>query len=441
MAFIMDRQTFADLEIFEVQGAGNTIFQFFDRAISRGGREALLEMFHYPLSDKKELMERQELIRYFCQEKFPISIDKYFFDFIETYIQMGNKPVKVSRINAWRKALKCAFKQTNEHFIIQRGIKYVVEFLQEFYTCATNESIQKRPHLLEQMYFFVTESIRNTELNQIIGFKIKKRIRAVKRERFDYIFRYREYDQLKNILRVVYQIDALQSAAVTAPKFKLTFPEFIDDNTIEIIGLHHVFVKNAVSNDIRLTKDKNMFFVTGANMAGKSTFLKAFGVALYLAHIGFPVPATLMRTRVFNGLFSTINIADNLNKGYSHFYNEVLRVKNVAEEINRTKNLVVIFDELFRGTNLKDAYDASLAIISALAKVKGSIFLMSTHLVEVAEELGKLSNIRFGYFHTTIEGRTPLYSYRLCEGVTKERLGMLIIENERIIEIINAETS
>ena len=113
-------------------------------------------------------------------------------------------------------------------------------------------------------------------------------------------------------------------------------------------------------------------------------------------------------------------------------------MKNVAEEINKTKDLVVIFDELFRGTNVKDAYEASMAIISAFAKVKGSVFLVSTHIMEVADQLCKLRNIRFGYFYTAIKEKTPVYSYRLCDGVAEERLGMLIIENERIVETINA---
>jgi len=310
--------------------------------------------------------------------------------------------------------------------------------LQDLYSYVIEDSEQNRPSLLEQMFVFIAESIRNTELRRIIGYNAKK-INTMDREQFDYVFRYCEYDRLKDILKIVYQIDAFQAVAGTAVELGLAFPELSESKAIEITGLHHLFVENAVANDIRLSENENMFFLTGANMAGKSTFLKAFGVALYLVHMGFPVPAASMRTGIFNGLFSSINIADNLNKGYSHFYNEVLRVKNVAEEINRTKNLVVIFDELFRGTNLKDAYDASLAIISAFAQVKGSVFIMSTHIMELAEQLHKLKNIRFGYFHTTIEGKTPVYSYHLCDGVTEERLGMLIIENERIIEIIHNE--
>ena len=104
MAFIMDKQTFADLEIFETKGAKNTIFNFFDKAISHGGREELLDMFYCPLSDIKVIRERQELIQYVYKEKIAVSIDKYLFDFIELYLQQSNRPVKVSRLDAWHKA-------------------------------------------------------------------------------------------------------------------------------------------------------------------------------------------------------------------------------------------------------------------------------------------------------------------------------------------------
>lgn len=105
-------------------------------------------------------------------------------------------------------------------------------------------------------------------------------------------------------------------------------------------------------------------------MSGKSTFLKTIGLHIYLAHLGFPVPAKKLKISIFDGLFTTINLADNLNLGYSHFYSEVKKVKDIVLKINSKKNLIVIFDELFRGTNVKDAYDASLIIISTLAKIR-----------------------------------------------------------------------
>jgi len=311
--------------------------------------------------------------------------------------------------------------------------------LKRLYTFVTKDAEkEQQPALLKKYINYIEESISLNEFSRLITISRKKRISPIDIERLDYTFRYKEFDRLKKLLKIVYQIDAFQSVADTAYKLDMVFPEITENKEIEIAGLYHPFLDEAVTNNVRLDECSNLFFVTGANMAGKSTFLKAFGVAVYLAHLGFPVAAKSMKIGVFNGLFSTINIADSINKGYSHFYSEVLRVKNVAEEINRTGNLIVIFDELFRGTNVKDAYDASLAIISAFAKVKGSLFLVSTHIMEIADALRSIENIRFGYFHTTIEEKTPVYSYTLREGVTDERLGMLIIENERIVEIIES---
>ena len=435
--FLIDEQTFVDLEIFEGK---NSIFRFFNKAISYGGKDKLLEMFNAPLSTKKDIVERQEFIDYICKEKLPITINRHLLDFIETYLLIYDKPTRVSRFNAWHKYLKYKLKPTNEYFVIQRGIKYVIDFLQELYACATDNSTPERPYLLEQQLKYIAESLENTELRKIIGFDAGKKLNAMNRETFDYIFRYCELDKLKTILETVYQIDAFRAVAETMIKYELVFPEISPNKDIEITGLYHLFLKEAVKNDVCITPDSNVFFITGGNMAGKSTFLKAFGIAVYMAHLGFPAPVASMRVGVFNGLFSTINIADNLNKGYSHFYSEVIRVKAVAENINKTDNLVVIFDELFRGTNVKDAHDATLSIISAFAKVRGSVFLVSSHIMEVADKLqANVANIRFGYFHTAIDGKTPVYSYRLREGTTEERLGMLIIENERIIETIEAQ--
>ncbi len=442
MAFLMDRQTFADLEIFEGEKSNRSIFRLFDQAASYGGKQELSEMFYQPLVDSQTIRDRQDLIRYLHQGKLFLLIDKDSLDFIEFYLRIGDKPTKISSFRAIDKAIRYWIKPTNDYYVIRRGIVYTIELLQKLYAFVTEDTgDNQQPALLKQYLKYIEESIRWTEFSRIITINTKKRISPLDVERLDYAFRYREFDRLKSLLKIVYQIDAFQSVADTVTDWNLVFPEMSENQEVEIVGLYHPFVKDAVANDVRLDENGNLFFVTGANMAGKSTFLKAFGVAVYLAHLGFPVAAASMKMGVFNGLFSTINIADNLNKGYSHFYSEVLRVKAVAEEIKQTGNLVVIFDELFRGTNVKDAYDASLAIISAFAKVSGSMFLVSTHIMEVAEQLRTISNIRFGYFHTTIDGKTPVYSYSIREGVTEERLGMLIIENEKIVEIIKAGSS
>ena len=185
-----------------------------------------------------------------------------------------------------------------------------------------------------------------------------------------------------------------------------------------------------------LSETTNICFLTGANMAGKSSFLKAVGISIYLAHLGFPVPAASMKTSLFDGLVSTINLSDDLNLGLSHFYSEVMRVKEVAIQLNSNKRLFVIFDELFRGTNVKDAARASSMIIKALTKAASSAFVISSHILEIAQELEASANIFFQYFETELENGKPKYTYKLKYGVASESLGINIVLNEGIMELL-----
>jgi hypothetical protein len=209
------------------------------------------------------------------------------------------------------------------------------------------------------------------------------------------------------------------------------------DNIVWIDGLRHPAVTNAVGNTIVLDKNTNMLFLTGANMAGKSTFMKAFGISLYLAHMGFPVAAAEMAFSVREGLFSSINVADDLSQGHSHFYAEVLRVKGVAQAVSEGRRLVVLFDELFKGTNVKDAYHGTLAVTEAFSKYRRCVFIISTHIVEAGEVLRtRRDNLRFAYLPTILDNGRPRYPYILKEGIAADRVGMTIIENEKIIDII-----
>jgi len=245
-------------------------------------------------------------------------------------------------------------------------------------------------------------------------------------------------DVLK-IFSTHYFPDALLSISKVAAKNNFTFPDYNNAAIpfISIKELFHPFLKDPVSNDIALGKDGNLCFVSGPNMACKSTFLKSVGVCFYLAHLGFPIPAKQMETSLFNGIFSSINLSDNINIGYSHYYSEVKRVKEIVLAIKERKRVCIIFDELFKGTNVKDAYDATLMVMTGFSKMNESIFFASTHLVEVASELEKLDSIIFKYLDSRLEGNTPVYNYKLMDGVSSERLGLLIVKQEGIMQIID----
>ena len=96
-----------------------------------------------------------------------------------------------------------------------------------------------------------------------------------------------------------------------------------------------------MSYDLELNPDHNFLFLTGANMAGKSTLIKSVGSAVFLAHLGMGVPAEKMTLTLFDGLLTNINVVDNIAKGESYFFNEVQRVKNTVEKINNGKKWLV----------------------------------------------------------------------------------------------------
>lgn len=255
----------------------------------------------------------------------------------------------------------------------------------------------------------------------------------------DHLFRASHKVLFREFLEIVYKIDVLQTLSLIMKKEGFTLPEYCPDSQplLEVTDAFHPLLSSPVPNSFTFSSDSNLCFLTGPNMSGKSTFLKTSGLLIYLSHLGFPVPAKKLRISVFDGLFTTINLADNMNYGYSHFYSEVKRVKDIAVKINTERKLVVIFDELFRGTNVKDAYDASLMIISALAKIRNNLFFISTHILEVAENLDANDSILFKCFESELVGDVPVYDFKLKEGTSKERIGMLIVNNEHIIEILN----
>ncbi|ULT42880.1 hypothetical protein KRR40_04840 [Niabella defluvii] len=95
---------------------------------------------------------------------------------------------------------------------------------------------------------------------------------------------------------------------------------------------------NPVPYHLQMSPEHNFLFLTGANMAGKSTLIKSVGASVFLAHIGMGVPASGMRLTMFDGLISNINVVDNIAKGESFFFNEVQRIKNTVLKISDGRN-------------------------------------------------------------------------------------------------------
>lgn len=441
MKFKLDNQTKEDLEIFRSNG-GKSLFELFNCCVSYGGKELLNKIMSEPSADRQFLEERIETIAYFQANAESIStlnIDKNSLDFIEHYLSYHDYPTrKMSKFRAIERALIYKIAPNNDYYILERGIDYTIELLNILYDFFDTLDEASLPEYLKTTREKVLSTFLLKDFAPILTIKNLRKLKATEIAHFDYLFRYTANFQIRFFIELMYYLDVLISVSKIAKKYRFSYPQILspENKIIEANNLFHPLVKSCVANNVTLNAESNLLFVSGPNMSGKSTFLKSLGLSAYLAHIGFPVPADYFRISLLSGIYSTINLKDNLNSNYSHFYAEVKRIKNIALELKKEKDMLVIFDELFRGTNVKDAYEGSLAIISAFAKSNNSFYVISTHILEIADHL-KHKNIKFVYLETLNENGNPKYTYKLKNGISNERLGMYIINKENIIEIIS----
>ena len=437
MRFSIDKQTINDLELFHKNGKDKTIFALFNYTKTTGGKKQLEIFFTNPLTDIGLIEQRILILKYFQSFDLGFNLEKDCFDTIEYYLIQKNIPHRYSLAESLLKAFTYRIRPRNEYYIIKRGIKLLIKFLNDIYHTVKDIDPESSPAYIRDCRAKILDLVENTSLKIIIGLKERRNLTPFETGKLDYYFRNIQVNKVKEILEIFYQFDAFQSVVFASNKNGFTLPTFTKEiNYYHAEGLFHPFLENPIINNIEFGRGKNVCFLSGPNMAGKSTFLKSLSISLYLSHLGFPVPAANLKTSIFNGLLTTINLSDNINNGYSHFYSEVLRVKYVAEQINQTGNLFIVFDEIFRGTNVKDAYEASLAVIASFSRLNNSVFAVSTHVIEVAEKLKENNSIFFKYFGANMLNGTPHYCFTLKDGVTDERIGMYILEREKVLETI-----
>lgn len=224
------------------------------------------------------------------------------------------------------------------------------------------------------------------------------------------------------------------SIAHTAVKLELSFATFTTGSfTLE--DFYHLLLKQPVRNSI--DTDARVILLTGANMSGKSTLLKAIGCCVYLAHAGMPVPARVCRIPFYNEISAAINLRDDLQSGYSHFMMEVQQLKRTLQLAGAGRNCFAIFDELFRGTNADDATDISLQTIRGLATSPQGLFIISTHLHALENLLAP--NAGWQAMHMVCEpgDGLPRFAYRLREGWGRLKIGRIIFEQEGLPAMLN----
>jgi DNA mismatch repair ATPase MutS len=149
------------------------------------------------------------------------------------------------------------------------------------------------------------------------------------------------------------------------------------------------------------------------------------------------VPARFFRFSPCQRLFGSITVKDNVRAGVSFFRAEALRVKAIAEAVTDGYRVVALMDEPFKGTNVKDAFDASRAILERFAVREGSLFLVSSHLIELGEQMSSTGQVSCQHFEAGEQEGKLRFEYRLKPGVSTQRLGMRVLREEGIFAMLD----
>lgn len=192
-------------------------------------------------------------------------------------------------------------------------------------------------------------------------------------------------------------------------------------------GIYHPFLgASAVPNDLRI-EDNHYYIVTGANMAGKSTFLRSLGVNYLLAVNGMPVFAAGLRVSLFS-LFSSMRTSDNLSRGISYFNAELLRLGQLMEACRRSPRTLIILDEILKGTNSLDKLNGSRMFLDAISELPVT-GIIATHDLE----LSKMADSPSGRFHNLcfeIElSDNVTYTYKITPGVARNQNATWLLRN------------
>ncbi len=457
MNFVIDKQTLDDLTIFG-RGKSSSVYAIFNTTHTRGAARIMEEMFMQPLTDPVAIEKRASAIEFFRQHEIEFPFRGAWFDAAEYYLANTDERTRVEvSENTLSKKFQRVMGSDSEFQMIRNGITAIVDIMSAVGgfvkqtgaagttvdgaagTTGATGTAAPPPSLIENLRAI-------EEISQAGHFEIARSAAGNSKPSMemlaalDSVFRYQYRGEVLDLLHRIYILDIYVSVARTARSRGFVHARVLSpqENVLSIEGLFHPHLSAPVANTIEITDRSNVIFLTGANMAGKSTFMKSLGIAVFLAHVGFPVPASKMSFSVRNGMYTSINLPDNLSHGYSHFYAEVLRLKKVATAVNHYQNMVVIFDELFRGTNVKDAYDATIAVTEAFASIGHCVFVISTHIIESGDILReRADNINFVYFPTKMSDNRPVYTYTLSQGITDDRHGMMIINNEKILDILS----
>lgn len=429
---LVDSTTLSDLEIFQDATGQGGLLSLLDETETDVGHKALRDRLGHPHSDAPSIVETQKAVAFFSAHPDVVPVPNASIKDVQHYLDFN---VVLSRPGAGAletiRARWFALRNAEAYRDLKEGVISTLRLSRAAMGAARALLGLDPPSEVRRLADDLASACEAAVRPE--GRRTPEDVR-----RLDRFFRGPGRASLERMIASIGELDALRSMARATERQGWSVPEIVDSEEFLFEGeeLAHPFVEDAVPNPIGLTGGEPMVFLTGPNMAGKTTYLRSAAVVLLLAQVGMGVPARNVRLTPVEVLLTSLNPADNLRQGLSFFLAEVLRVREAAAQLAEGRRCFVVFDEVFKGTNVKDALDASETVILGFAKATGSGFIFSSHLVELAESLRSDARIRFQYFDGSLVSGKAAYSYRIQEGLSDQRFGLQLLSEARVPELI-----
>ena len=436
-----DKITLKDLSIF-TQAEGD-VFSLIDFTTTHAGKDALRRHIKEPPNSFTQLRDFQEMIRWWSEndEKWTSAISNGTLVMLEKFFESADH---ISSPPTGITLLMSAFLQKvlnkNQYTFVQFSLTHLSDFLRGCDELVALLKEENLPVFLKNELEMVQRELEPPVVKLLIN--LSKKASYAELSGLNYRARRELKGPISRLLIHYARLDAWHSMGKATVHNNWHFPTLSDSLPIrlEARGLYHPLLSTPISYDISFNEQQNFLLLTGANMSGKTTFMRALGVGALLAHLGMGVPAKSMRISFLQGIITNMHVEDNILKGESYFFAEVQRMKQTAEKLREDKPHLVLMDELFKGTNVHDAYECTKAVTEGLLKHPHHLLILSTHLHEVAHHFSKEKNILFSYFVTNMAADGAFkFTYELKNGISNDRIGYRILLQEGVIDLLNGK--
>jgi DNA mismatch repair ATPase MutS len=478
-----------DLDIF---GKGS-LFQTINRTVTHNGKVKLSDYFLNPDIDKHVIESKQKAIvelstlgdwrQNFAAKGMMIEESKTDLEHISNWLNSSsrfhtNKFYKV--VSIWLPIISIVSWALFGFKVITSALPVSLFFVQLILTAfnvkyvnSKQNLIYNRVKILKKMFSLVVE-IENKEFKSETLLSTRQRIFISEKKPslfFSKLIRYLDaLDNRMNILLAVilngiflWDINCMIRIEKWKTDFKDIFPEWIEaiseidalsslagfqfnnpnyvipninpgpEFKLEIKEGRHPLIKDkdSIPNDISQEGHPNILLITGANMAGKSTFLRTVGINMLLANMGACVCAKNMDYTPVN-IYTSMRASDSIQRHTSYFFAELKRLKFIVEKLSEGKPSYILLDEILKGTNSKDQHSGSYNLIENVIKLNG-VGLIATHDLELSKlNLKYPDKIKNIAFEIDIEDEKMHFSYKYKEGVCKNMNATFLMKKMEI---------